>query len=103
MEELRRVLAYPQLRLDAPGQLAAFERFRAQGRLVELPAASPVPLPLCTDPDDRKFLELAWHAHARCLITKDKALLRLARAVNKAGRFVVLRPGDFGPYTSVTM
>ena len=95
LEELRRVLAYPQLKLDEPGRLAAFELFLAQVHLVEVPAAPTASLPLCTDPDDQKFLELAWHSNAQCLITKDKALLRLARAVARTGRFIVVKPGNF--------
>lgn len=94
MEELRRVLAYTQLGLDAAGRLAAFERFSALVQLVEVPAAKP--LPPCTDPDDQKFLQLAWHSRARCLITRDKALLRMRRALERAGGFAVLTPEDFG-------
>ena len=95
LEELCRVLAYPQLKLDESGRLAALKCFRAQAQFVDVPATLPAPLPLCADPDDQKFLELAWHANARCLITKDKALLRLARAVARTGRFVVMKPGNF--------
>ena len=95
LEELRRVLAYPQLKLDEPGRLAAFECFRTLAQLVDVSSAPHAPLPLCTDADDQKLLELAWHANARCLITKDKALLRLARAMAKLGRFAVLKPEAF--------
>ena len=102
LEELRRVLAYPQLKLDELGRLAVFECFRALAKWVDVPSAPPGPLPLCTDVDDQKFLELAWHANARCLFTKDKALLRLARAVAKLGRFTVLKPETFERYVQVT-
>ncbi len=95
LEELCRVLAYPQLKLDESGRLAAFECFRTQARLVGVPATPPALLPLCTDADDQKFLELAWHSNAHCLVTKDKALLRLARAVARLGRFAVLTPETF--------
>ena len=102
LEELRRVLAYPQLKLDEPGRLAAFECYRALAKLIDFPSAPPAPLPSCTDVDDQKLLELAWHANARCLITKDKALLTLARAVAKFGRFAVLKPERFGRYVLAT-
>jgi predicted nucleic acid-binding protein len=46
---------------------------------VVAPAESGVRLPVCTDKDDQKFLELARDANATILITKDKALLKLAR------------------------
>jgi predicted nucleic acid-binding protein len=32
----------------------------------------------CTDPDDQKFIDLAICARAHTLVTRDKALLRLA-------------------------
>lgn len=37
-------------------------------------------LPRCSDPDDQKFLVLADVALADCLLTRDKALLKLGRA-----------------------
>jgi putative PIN family toxin of toxin-antitoxin system len=43
------------------------------------PAAAPAHWPRCTDPDDQKFIELAIAASARWLITRDRALLKLAR------------------------
>ena len=33
----------------------------------------------CSDPDDQKFIDLAISARAHTLVTRDKALLRLAR------------------------
>jgi predicted nucleic acid-binding protein len=38
-------------------------------------------LPLCADPDDQKFLELAARCGADCLVTGDRELLKLARRV----------------------
>ncbi|MGN6389816.1 MAG: PIN domain-containing protein [Burkholderiaceae bacterium] len=49
-------------------------------------------LPVCRDPDDQKFLELARDAGARTLLTKDKALLKLARRTRKAGLFAIMAP-----------
>jgi len=54
-------------------------------------------LPLCTDRDDQKFLELALGAHAATLITKDKALLKLARKTAKAGLFTIVTPQAWLP------
>ena len=39
----------------------------------------------CTDPHDQKFLDLAVSARAALLVTKDKALLKLARRARRDG------------------
>lgn len=44
-----------------------------------MPAAAIANLPRCSDPHDQKFLELALAAKADFLVTKDQALLDLAR------------------------
>ena len=96
LEELRRALGYPEVKLDAAAQALAFARYRARATLFEIaPRDEAVNLPLCEDPDDQKFLELAWHARAGCLATRDKALLKLARRVALLGRFRVLAPYEF--------
>ena len=95
LEELRRVLAYPYLKLDAAAQAAALARYRARAAMFDAFPAAPSGLPQCTDRDDQKFLELAWHAGARWLVTKDKALLRMARRIAKLGRFMVILPQAF--------
>jgi putative PIN family toxin of toxin-antitoxin system len=93
LEEFGRVLAYPQLALDASAQSDAFEYFRSRAQLFDVPVpAVAADLPLCSDADDQKFLELAWHANAHCLVTKDKALLGLGCAVARLGRFAIVKP-----------
>lgn len=47
-------------------------------------------LPACRDPDDQKFLELAAAARADFLITKDTALLELARRKAKPPFHIVI-------------
>ncbi|MBC7859394.1 MAG: PIN domain-containing protein, partial [Burkholderiaceae bacterium] len=49
-------------------------------------------LPVCTDKDDQKFLEVARDAGATTLITKDKALLKLGRKTANAGMFKIIVP-----------
>jgi len=95
LEELRRVLAYPQFRLDAGARDAIFEQYRARAGLIELDETGLPALPRCRDKDDQKFLELAWQSSADYLVSKDKALLKLARSVAKLGRFVILTPEKF--------
>ncbi len=91
LEELRRVLAYAQFGLDASRQHALRARYLA--RLVLLPdAAHAGELPSCRDPDDQKFLEIAGAAGPATLITRDKALLRLARHRLVRERFAILTP-----------
>jgi uncharacterized protein len=96
LQELRRALGYAQVKLDAAAQASAFERYAAQARVFEIPGSGAMAgMPQCEDPDDQKFLELAWHARASHLLTRDKALLKLARKVEDLGRFSVLTPQDF--------
>ena len=49
-------------------------------------------LPACRDPDDQKFLEAALAARAEFLLTKDRALLELAR---RPLPFRILAPEGF--------
>jgi putative PIN family toxin of toxin-antitoxin system len=91
--ELRRVLAYPRFGLDDSAQQAALRWFDSFAQINEAPPAHP-PLPRCSDPDDQKFLDLAWVAGADVLVTKDKALLVLTRRIARLGRFLVSSPTD---------
>lgn len=43
----------------------------------------------CSDPDDQKFLDLAYTARADWLVTKDKALLKLARRARRDGLLIL--------------
>lgn len=96
LQELRRALGYAQVKLTHSAQLLAFERYVAYATIFDIPEpAGAVGLPLCEDGDDQKFLELAWHARASHLLTRDKALLKLARPLAQLGRFSVLAPHDF--------
>jgi predicted nucleic acid-binding protein len=52
-------------------------------------------LPVCRDPDDQKFLELAAAAKADCLVTRDRDLLRLTRRC--APWFRIVPPEAFAP------
>lgn len=76
LEELRRVLGYPEFALDPSRQAALLARYEALAEKTE--AACATPLPRCSDPDDQKFLVLAVGAHAGALVSKDRALLKLA-------------------------
>lgn len=91
------VLGYPHLAIDAAQRSiveARFDETIACLQPADLPPAD-IRLPLCKDTDDQKFLELARDARAATLLTKDKALLRLARRTAKAGLFRILHPDDW--------
>ena len=90
-DEYLAVLRYPHLPLDEAGRERAAARFDALLRLVA-PEAKPIRLPVCTDRDDQKFMELARDAGAAVLISKDKALLKLGRKTVQAGLFRIMLP-----------
>jgi putative PIN family toxin of toxin-antitoxin system len=94
--ELERVLAYDLARhsLDAAAQAACLAECRRIARRVDTAASEPdrKQLPKCRDPDDQKFLDLALAARADCLVTKDHALLELARRTKP---FRILNPRAF--------
>jgi uncharacterized protein len=95
-QELRRALSYAQVGLDAAAQALAFARYLAHATEFQVSqAAAAAGLPSCEDPDDQKFLELAWHARASCLLTRDKALLKLGQRLKGRGCFAVLAPDAF--------
>ncbi len=87
------VLNYPHLPLDADSREAALARFDA---LITLLAPEEkhdnIALPVCKDREDQKFMQLARDAQASVLITKDKALLKLAKRNAKLGLFAILTP-----------
>ncbi len=94
-EEWLAVLHYPQLPINddsRPGMIAAFDRL-IQWQQPE--STSGIKLPLCSDPDDQQFLELARDGQASHLITKDKALLKCARKVANMGLFQIMTPEVF--------
>ncbi len=95
--ELVRVLAYPRLRACAEERraaLAAYDRYAIdwQQLVPPDPDRTRVSLPLCRDPDDQKFLELARDAGAHWLISKDKLVLKLARRMRPLGLFRIVHP-----------
>ncbi len=71
---------------------AARSELLARWRQCSEPIAAVAPAPLaCTDPDDQKFLDAAFSAAADLLLTRDKALLKLARRAEAAG-LLIRRP-----------
>lgn len=83
-QELEQVLTRAELshwRPDIPGVLAHWDRW---ARLADTPPPAPGGL-RCSDPDDQVFLDLALAQQAAALLTRDRALLRLASAARRRG------------------
>lgn len=100
LDELERVLAYPQCRLDVTAQRQVLGRYLAAATLASMPDGFsrdtlllPVGFPRCRDRDDEPFLALAYHARADGLVTKDKAILKLRRKARKFG-VAIMAPMD---------
>ena len=94
--ELQRALGYKAIGLDAPAQAQALQVFGGHAAMHDdPPEGASAMLPRCEDRDDQKFLELAWHAGVRWLVSRDKALLKLAVQVARMGRFNIVAPTGF--------
>lgn len=86
------VLDYPHLPLtpaDKPAICAEFDRLL---HCLPLAEVNTFGLPICTDKDDQKFLELALQCRAHVLVSKDKAVLKLARKTLRKGMFSIVPP-----------
>lgn len=95
LDELARVLAYPVFQLS-PEQIQQFWHSYRERVLHIGPVHGPHrPLPVCKDRDDQKFMELARDGAAQVLLTRDKALLKLARRQRLQGRFTIHSPEQF--------
>jgi putative PIN family toxin of toxin-antitoxin system len=84
-EELNRVLAYPQVvkRLVARSLTAeaVLSTFDARAQLADTAPKAPY---VCKDADDQKFIDLAA-AHTAVLLSKDKAVLCMAKRLARLG------------------
>ncbi len=95
-QELERVMATPlgKLTLDASTQAACLAECRRVAQMVAAEAieGDHAKMPACRDPDDQKFLELASACRADFLVTKDLALLELARRKLRPLPFRIVTP-----------
>lgn len=95
LDELARVLTYPKLELDAAAQQAIHADYRS--RCTILPPqrpehVSPI-LPRCSDRDDQKFITLAVRGQADLLLTRDNALLKMAKRMRAhAPQLAIITP-----------
>lgn len=100
LEELRRVLTYPQCKLDPPAQQQVLQLYRSATTLAALPMGFsiehlmlPAGFPHCRDGDDDPFFALAHHARADALVTKDNAVLKLRKRALRFG-VTILTPAQ---------
>lgn len=96
-DEMRHVLARPpfEARPGAAGRVqAAWQRWAVA--LPHPPALGPARRLVCSDPADQKFIDLAVAAGAAWLLSRDRALLKLARRARPLG-VDVLSPREWRP------
>ena len=97
LDELQRVLTYPEFGLMTDAQNRLLAAYRGLLTIIDdnaADAAGSFDLPRCRDVDDQKFLTLAARSNADLLITRDKELLRLARPHLRRTSFTILTPND---------
>jgi putative PIN family toxin of toxin-antitoxin system len=92
IDELKRVLAYKQLKLTTVRQDEIFSRYIALTEEVSLPAGAslknlmmPSQFPRCRDRDDEHFIALAFHQKAHALVSRDNAVFGLKSRAAKFG------------------
>ncbi len=88
--EFAHMVAHPRFIRWAPQSEQALSIFDRHAVMHADPAASS-PRLRCRDPDDQVFVDLALAHRARWLITRDKALLALARRALPLG-LTILKP-----------
>jgi len=93
--ELARVMTYDGFGLAGPAIATCLAEADRLAEAVDGMAGISTALPRCADPDDQKFLRLALSARADCLLTRDKALLRLARRTEAHCGFSIRRPDQW--------
>lgn len=92
---LGRLLTHPPLQRWQAAYAPAHAEVERWIRLVDTPAPLSAALRLhCTDPDDQGFIDLALARRTPWLVTRDRALLRLARGARPHG-VAVLTPAQW--------
>jgi uncharacterized protein len=84
--EWRDVLSRPQFALSVARQAQLLADWQGLAQVHEPSVAAPWQ---CKDADDQKFLDLALAAGAGLLVSKDRAVLKLARQARAVGLSIV--------------
>jgi predicted nucleic acid-binding protein len=83
--ETERVLTYKHFASHAVDRVAVFSAWEDFSETVD-PLSFVPPHPLrCTDPDDQKFIDLAIQLGPSTLLSRDRAVLKLARRARALG------------------
>jgi putative PIN family toxin of toxin-antitoxin system len=91
-DEFSRIVKHTSLATWSPNSEQALTAFDRWAQLCDAPSTPPPGLTLRpSDPDDQVFIDLALEQQARWLVTRDKALLKLARQARASG-VAVLTP-----------
>jgi putative PIN family toxin of toxin-antitoxin system len=98
VDELVDVLMRPAFDISTDRRFEILRDWDKFAESVERIDAAPLE---CSDRSDQKFLDLAFSSGADWLVTKDKALLKLARQAERHG-LTILMPGDAGQRIALT-
>jgi len=94
-DEIRHVLGRGVAAAYAPDLTFIEAQFDAHSLTVEAaPPQAPASRLVCRDPDDQKFIDLALATQARWLISRDKAVLALAKRAKLRG-LLILKPENW--------
>ncbi len=94
--ELEHVLTYPSIgnwQPDCEAVWAAWARWAVVVTAVQPALSAPL---RCTDPDDQKFIDLAVQLGGGTLLSRDRAVLKLARRARLQG-LDILTPERWAP------
>lgn len=89
------MLGYPLLGLAEAEQERIYNEYFEKALRCDSSQGGACLMPICSDKDDQKFLELTRCSAADWLITRDKALLRLHRHLRIKPYFQILTPEQF--------
>ena len=91
-DELKRVLAYRQLKLGTDRQHEIYEQYCQRTSLMSLPQGAslknlmmPGGFPRCRDRDDEHFIALSYHQKVDALVSRDNAVFGLKSRVRVFG------------------
>lgn len=94
--ELEQVLTYEAISMWKPDRASVFSSWERWAVSVEPAPASLTRALRCTDPDDQKFLDLALQLGRCTLLSRDRAVLKLARRAAPLG-VTILSPQHWRP------